>query len=82
MEKKKEFIIGDVSYCYLQALEKYQIFKDQLLEALIMQYGEEAGNERFCEHRPKLEDVERIIMEYLRIEFTSEMTGKNDIVNI
>ena len=80
MNKEKNYIIGEESKKLLNALEILQEFKCSFLDALTLMYSEEQGNELFNEHNPKIEDVERIVMDYLRINFVTEMgEGKDEI---
>ena len=81
METKKTYVIGESSERLLKVLDLYKLFQDKLLEALELMYGEKQGSELYMEHDKELEDIERIVMEYLRINFTQEMgTGKEVVI--
>lgn len=82
MEQKRKYIIGEESALLLKALEKCEEFQSSFIDALILMYGDEDGNKRFNEHHHQFEEVERTIMEYLRINFISEMTGKNETITL
>ena len=82
METRKQYVIGESSERLLNALEVFSLFQVRLLEALEFMYGELKGGELFAESTPKLEDIERIVMEYLRVNFTSEMGTEKDIVTL
>ena len=82
MKTDKHFIIGESSKKFLMALEAFQDFKNLFMDALEYQQGEEQANQFFMEHLPKFEDVERIIMDYLRINFTSETADENETITI
>lgn len=81
MATKKTYTIGEDSRRLLDALDTYQVFVGEFLDALVQIYGEESGNKFYQEHRDTLDAVERIIMEYLRIQFTTQGmgTGKTEI---
>lgn len=77
---KKTYTIGEDSRRLLDALDAFQVFNGELLDALVHIYGEDSGHKFYQEHRDDLDKVERIVMEYLRIQFTQEMaTGKAEI---
>lgn len=77
---KKTYTIGEDSRTLLDTLGKYQEFCNDFLDALTQIYGEEQANKFYQEHRDDLDQVERIIMDYLRIQFTQAMgTGKTEI---
>lgn len=82
MEQKRKYIIGEESALLLKALEKCEEFQSSFIDALVLMYGDEDGNKRFNEHHHQFEEVERTIMEYLRINFISEMTGKNETITL
>lgn len=80
MATKKPYTIGEDSRRLLDTLDAYQAFIGEFLDALVQIYGEESGHKFYDEHRDTLDAVERIIMDYLRIQFTQEMaTGKTEI---
>lgn len=78
---KKTYVIGEDSRKLLDALDAYQVFVGELLDALVQIYGEEQGHKFYQEHRDTLDEVERIVMDYLRIQFTTQGmgTGKTTI---
>lgn len=82
MKTSKKYTIGESSELYLNALEEFQVFKDRFLNALEFAYGEEEANTFFMEHNPQFESIEHIIMDYLRINLISEMTGKNKTITL
>lgn len=82
MKTNSKYIIGESSEHYLNALEAFQVFQDRFIQALEFSYGDEQANEYFMEHNPKFEEIERIIMDYLRINFILEMNGKNKTITL
>ena len=82
MKKEKNYIVGEESKKLLNALEKLQEFETSFLDALTLMYGEEDGNKQFNEHTPKLDDVGRIVMDYLRINFVSEMGVGKEVITL
>ena len=80
---KKNYVIGESSQRLLIALEKYHEFQDSLIDAYNFMYGEEWGNEYFSRVSDKLDEIERTaIMEYLRINFVTEMGLGKDTINL
>jgi len=81
MAAKKHYVIGEESQSLLNALEKFHDFQNSLIDAYNLMYGEKDGNEHFIKVSDKLDELERTaIMEYLRINFVTEMgTGKDTI---
>lgn len=69
----KRYNVGEESRRFLYALDTFERFESVFFDALCKQYGEEAGERFYHEHDEQLEAVERIIMEYLRIQFTQGM---------
>ena len=70
---KKQYTISEESKGFLNALNTFQLFKDELLAALQLQYGEAQGEQFFLSHSAQFEDVERAVMDYLRIQFIQQM---------
>lgn len=68
--KTKQYTVGENSRQFLNALDTFQQFENDLLDALQNQYGEEQGEQLYLSHLQQFEDVERIVMDYLRIQFT------------
>lgn len=80
---KKNYVIGESSQRLLTALEKYHEFQDSLIDAYNFMYGEEWGNEYFSRVSDKLDEIERTaIMEYLRVNFVTEMGLGKDTINL
>ena len=80
---KKNYVIGESSQRLLIALEKYHEFQDSLIDAYNGMYGEEGGNEHFARVSDKLDELERTaIMEYLRVNFVTEMGLGKDTINL
>jgi hypothetical protein len=80
---KKNYVIGESSQRLLIALEKYHEFQDSLIDAYNFMYGEEWGNEYFSRVSDKLDEIERTaIMEYLRVNFVTEMGLGKDTINL
>lgn len=80
---KKNYVIGESSQRLLIALEKYHEFQESLIDAYNLMYGEEGGNEHFSRVSDKLDELERTaIMEYLRINFVTEMGLGKDTINL
>lgn len=79
-----QYTIGDESRPFLDALFAFQAFKDTFFNALQHQYGEDDGADIFHRHNDLLTDVERAVMDYLRIQFSMQMgvRDKNGVVHI
>lgn len=75
METKKNYTVGEDSRRFLDALNAFQVFKCAFLDALVNVYGEQQGDEMYQSHNELLENVEREIMDYLRVLFTQSMVG-------
>lgn len=73
MKTTKTYEIGDDSRLFLKALDTFQQFKDDFLAALTNQYGEEQGTKMFLSHSEQHDDVERGVMDYLRVQFSMQM---------
>ena len=71
--KTKQYTIGEQSQKFLNALDTFQRFENDFLNALQFQYGEEQGEQYYLQHVQQFEDVERTVMDYLRIQFTIQM---------
>ena len=82
MEKEKNYIIGEESKSLLIALDKLVAFENSFCNALTQMYGEEQGTDFFIKHAPKIEDIARIIMDYLRVNFVVEMGRDNKVINL
>lgn len=80
--KTKQYTVGENSRQFLNALDTFQQFENDFLDALIFQYGEEQGDKMYNSHLQQLEDVERIVMDYLRIQFTIQMGTDAEQVTI
>ena len=72
--KSKQYTIGDNTRRFLDALDTFQEFKNDLLDALTATYGEERGEQ--------LEQVDRIVMDYLRPLFVMGMGTQADRVEL
>lgn len=81
-KERREYVISEESRQLLSALDKLIEFKEGLLDALTAIYGDKEGEEFFLEHTEKFEDMERIVMDYLRIRFTSERRVNGEAVII
>lgn len=83
MEKQnKQYEIGDDSRQFLNALDAFQMFENVFMDALQNLYGEEQGEQLYLSHVPQFEDVERTVMDYLRILFTQQMGTADERVTI
>lgn len=71
--KTKQYTVGEQSRQFLNALDTFQQFENDFLDALQAQYGEEQGEKLYLQHLQQFEDVERVVMDYLRIQFTQQM---------
>lgn len=80
--KKKQYTVGENSRQFLNALDTFQQFENDLLDALQAQYGEEQGEQLYLSHLQQFEDVERIVMDYLRIQFTQQMGTDTEQVTL
>lgn len=80
--KTKQYTVGENSRQFLNALDTFQRFENDLLDALQNQYGEDQGEQFYLSHLQKFEDVERIVMDYLRIQFTEGMGTDAEQVTI
>ena len=80
METKTNYTVGEYSRRYLDALNSFQGFKSTFYDALVAAYGEKTGDEMYHEHDTVLDAVERVVLDYMRYQFTLEMgTGKTEI---
>ena len=79
---KKQYTVGDNSRRFLDALDTFQVFKNDLLHALTATYGEERGEQFYNAHGEQLEQVERIVMDYLRPLFAMGMGTQADRVEL
>ena len=80
--KTKQYTVGEESRQFLNALDTFQEFENDFLDALKHQYGEEQGEKLYLQHLPQFEDVERTVMDYIRIQFTQGMGGDAATVEI
>jgi hypothetical protein len=81
--EKKNYVIGETSQRFLNAMCKYHEFQDCLLDALKGMYGEGDGEKYYLELKDKLDDIERSgIMEYLRISFGLEIGINKQTIEI
>lgn len=71
--KERNFTVGEISARFLNALSDFQEVKDELLFALCAMYGDDDGEKFYNSHAETLDAVERIIMEYLRVQFSYGM---------
>lgn len=78
----KQYTVGEQSRQFLNALDTFQKFENDFLDALQAQYGEEQGEKLYLGHLQQFEDVERVVMDYLRIQFTQGMGGDASTVEI
>ena len=69
----KTYTIGTATRRYLDALDAFEQFKNVFYNSLTEEYGEQSGDEMFQSHAELFEDVERAVMEYMRIQFITEM---------
>lgn len=74
----KTYKIGEYSRRFLDALDAFQVFKNSYLDALTSLYDEEQGARLFADDADKLDDVERAVMDYLRICFTEALGATQD----
>ena len=82
MRTKKQYTVGEQSRRYLVALDTFNLFKNDLFDALTETYGEEQGNEFYNRHVDEFEAVERIVMDYLRVSFAEQMGTDAEHVTI
>jgi hypothetical protein len=80
--RTKQYTVGEQSRKFLNALDTFAHFENDLMDALQSQYGEEQGEKMYLQHLPQFEDVERTVMEYLRIQFTQGMGGDAATIEI
>lgn len=80
--KTKQYTVGDQSRQFLNALDTFQQFENDFLDALKFQYGEEQGEKLYLSHVAQFDDVERTVMDYLRIQFTIQMGTDADKVTL
>ena len=78
----KQYTVGEESRKFLNALDTFARFENDFMDALQNQYGEEQGEKIYLQHLPQFEDVERTVMDYLRIQFTQGMGGDAATVEI
>lgn len=80
--KTKQYTVGEISRQFLNALDTFQQFENDFLDALQTQYGDEQGEKLYLSHLQQFEDVERTVMDYLRIQFTVLMGTDAEQVTI
>ena len=82
MRTNKQDTVGEQSRRFLVALDTFQLFENDLLDALTETYGEERANAFYNSHADEFEAVERIVMDYLRVSFTMQMGADAEHVTI
>ena len=80
--KEKQFVIGNYSRNYLNALDTFQAFKNQLLQALESEFEEQQANEMFLKDMDTFDAVENVVMGHLRNCIVIEMGTDKEIVTI
>lgn len=76
----QQYTIGENTRHYLDALNAFAKFTTAFSDALTAVYGEEQGNKFLLSHTEQFEEMERTVLDYMRIGLTSEMgTGKKVI---
>ena len=77
----KQYTVGEESRLFLDALDAFAVFENKLIEAWTAAYDEDTAARFYNEHAEQFDNVERVVMDYLRVLFTSEMgTGKTAVV--
>lgn len=82
MATTKTYTVGEYSRRFLDALDAFEEFRNHFLDALTYAYGEEQGEKFALSHNEQFEDVQRTVMDYLRVQFTMEMATGNPNVTI
>ena len=78
--KTKQYIIGEYSRLFFDALDTFQAFKEDFFNALQRLYGEETGEKYFHQYAEHYDALERAVMDYVRYNAVLEMgTGKDTI---
>ena len=80
--QNKTYTIGDATRRYLDALDAFAKFTNTFYDALTDEYGEKAGDEMYQTHVAQFEDVERTVMDYMRVQLTQEMGGDRTEITI
>ena len=76
----QQYTIGADTRHYLDALNAFAQFKTVFSDALTAVYGEEQGEKFLLSHTEQFDEMERMILDYMRVGLTSEMgTGKKVI---
>lgn len=67
------YTISEETRRFLDALNAFQEFKDNFLNALEHQYGEEQGKQFYDAETERYDKIEHTIWEYMRANVTSGM---------
>jgi len=78
----KQYKVGENSRKFLDALDVFAQFRNAFITALTETYGDDMADNFYSEYAEKLDDVERIIMDYLRVLFLEEMGTGKEIITI
>lgn len=78
---KKTYTISEDSGRLLDALDAYQAFIGEFINALVEIYGDGNAQDLYLKDLATFEAVEDVIMRYLRIQFTTQGmgTGKTEV---
>lgn len=80
--KEKQFVIGEDSARYLNALDKFHGFMNAFLDALTEYYGEEQGDEIFHRFDDKFDAVENLVLKELHGTMVMELGTDREIVTL
>ena len=76
----QQYTIGEDTRHYLDALNAFAKFKTAFSDALNSVYGEEQGEKFYFSHTEQFDEIERTVLDYMRVGLTGEMgTGKQVI---
>lgn len=82
MEKQKQYIVGEQTRAYLDALDALTTFRGKFLDALTNAYGEQSGMKMYHEHDEQLDAVTLTVMDYMRYSMTEEMGTDKGVITI
>ena len=80
--KKKQFVIGEDTERYLNALDKFHGFKNEFLDALTEYFGEEQGDRIFQSYSEQFDAVENLVLHEMYGSMSMELGTDKEIVTI
>lgn len=76
MDKQTNYLIGEDTRRYLDALNAFQEFKNALIHAVFTDYGDEAGIDLYSRHDSLFDSVEGVIWAYMKPHIIEHMQGQ------